>query len=565
MSYKINLVILFFSASFVAFGQSEQGQLVSFSYENQSLGYILSDINQNYGVRFSYSSNVIAVKRRLSIRVQEVPMNKALDQLCDKAELKRAKIGDQLVLKAAPRKVPVQKPRKIEKITKIKHPELPKYIEQQTPLYQEPVEEELAENITLAYTNVDPIQSKEIKSLPGGDRVVEMETKRFKTLANTDLSKASKPDDYNRLAQISILPRVGTNASKSEDIINNVSVNLFWGSNGGVDGLEVGGIFNSIQQDMKGVQVAGVGNHVNENVVGTQVGGIFNVARGKAEGVQASGIFNYAKKATAIQAAGIFNIADDCFSGLQVAPIMNSAGPGMGVQVSGLMNINHGGIKTQVSGLMNIAGDVDYAQISPIMNIAKKVKGFQFGLINVADTVSGVPIGLLNLVRKGYNRVEIFAGESLVANAGLKLGARSFYNIFQIGARWDNEITTDLNGNENKENVLTWGFGYGFGTAFKLNKKSLLNIELVGMHINEREEWTDELNLLGQLRFLVDMRLGRRTSIFVGPTGNIMLSNRFDADSNTYGSNIMSYSLYDETIDGTNTKMWIGFNGGFRF
>ena len=129
-----------------------------------------------------------------------------------------------------------------------------------------------------------------------------------------DLTKSSKPEDYNRLAQISILPRVGTNAKKSEDIVNHVSVNLFWGSNGGVDGLEVGGLFNSLKQDMKGVQVAGLGNHVNENVTGTQAAGLFNVTRGKAEGVQASGIFNYAKKATAIQVAGIFNVADECFS-----------------------------------------------------------------------------------------------------------------------------------------------------------------------------------------------------------------------------------------------------------
>ena len=253
------------------------------------------------------------------------------------------------------------------------------------------------------------------------------------------------------------------------------------------------------------------------------------------------------------------------FSGLQVAPIMNSAGPGMGVQVSGLMNINHGGIKTQVSGLMNIAGDVDYAQISPVMNIAKKVKGFQFGLINVADTVSGVPIGLLNLVRKGYNRVEIFAGESLVANAGLKLGARSFYNIFQIGARWDNEITMDLNGNENKGNVLTWGFGYGFGTAFKLNKKSLLNIELVGMHINEMESWTDRLNLLGQFRTTFDFKLCERLSFYAGPTFNVMFSNLYDPVSDTYGSRVLPVDpLFNVQEGSTNIQGWIGFSAGLR-
>ena len=564
MFKELKLVVL---GVLIALGANAQSvaepQFVSLNYKNETLGYILNDISEDYGVQFSYSSDAIAVKKKLSLRVDQTSLDRALTELCDVAELKYAKIGGQMVLKAAPK--PVKAPeRKVEKITHIEVPKLPKSIKQQTPLYQEDAEEEQRRYEALAFAKMNRLETKQINSIPGGERVVVVESQRFESLAEEILEEDEKIESDNRLAQISIFSRVGTNSRKSDELTNNLSVNLFWGANGGVDGLEVGGVFNHIKNDVRGIQAAGIGNHVNNNVIGTQASGVFNIADGKVEGVQASGIFNIAKEATAIQASGLFNIASNKFSGLQVAPLFNYAGPGSGVQVSSLLNVNRGKVKTQISGLMNVAGDVDYAQISPFLNIAKKVSGFQFGIINVADTVSGVPLGMLTLVKKGYNRVDFFASESMLGNFALKLGAKSFYNIFQIGARWDEESNT-INGNTEKNTLLTWGLGYGMGTAIKLNRKSLLNIEAIGMHVNEGERWTSELNILTQLRILADVRIGHRTSIFAGPSGNIMFSNLYDADSNTYGSNIMPYSLYDETINGTNIKMWIGFIGGIRF
>ena len=41
---------------------------VTLRYSNQQLGFILSDVSRKYGVPFSYSSNFIPVKKRITIR-----------------------------------------------------------------------------------------------------------------------------------------------------------------------------------------------------------------------------------------------------------------------------------------------------------------------------------------------------------------------------------------------------------------------------------------------------------------------------------------------------------------
>jgi hypothetical protein len=87
------------------------------------------------------------------------------------------------------------------------------------------------------------------------------------------------------------------------------------------------------------------------------------------------------------------------------------------------------------------------------------------------------------------------------------------------------------------------------------------------MHVNERERWTKELNSLNQFRLTIDVRTGKRTSIFAGPVSNVMISRLKNGD--VIGSSIMPYTHYDETsttADGvvTNVKMWLGFTAGIR-
>ena len=99
-------------------------------------------------------------------------------------------------------------------------------------------------------------------------------------------------NDGEKVAQITLFGNVGTNMNNNSTTTNRVSANILWGHNGGVNGTEVGGILNSVVNDVKGIQIAGVGNVVGGDVEGTQVGGVFNVNQGTTKGIQAAGITN---------------------------------------------------------------------------------------------------------------------------------------------------------------------------------------------------------------------------------------------------------------------------------
>lgn len=538
MSYArfISISILFwFAASATA---QPLSQKVSFAYANEPIENIINDISRKYSVQFSYSRDFVPLDQRVSVSVKNQPLSVALDEVFHSTPIEYAAIGDQVALRPDRRKN--------QQLTSIET--LRGKVRQTSPIYPNPVTEVPAHKIKRNKQEEMPaLDKKQTVSVSGGNRVIELEVLPYEV----PVPNPVPVDEENRLAQISLLPFLGTNALRSNRITNNLSLNVFWGTNGGVDGLEVGGFFNSITKDVKGVQVAGLGNMVGGAMVGTQAAGLFNVSGEASQGVQAAGLFNVSEDFDGVQAAGLFNI---------------SGGKAEGIQASGLFNVAKGKVHGQASALFNRAGDVSWGQVSTLLNVGKRVKGFQIGLINISDTISGgAPIGLLNIVRDGYNRTEFSSSESLFANLGLKLGARSFYNIFHFGVRWDDK-SINLDSNIVKTGTFTtWGLGYGFGSAIGLGKRTLLNFELVGIHLNELEEWTNKLNMLGQLRLTLDIRPGRNASFFLGPVGNILISKRINPETGEIGSSVAPYALYDETRGDTNIKAWVGFQAGVRF
>ena len=51
-----------------------------------------------------------------------------------------------------------------------------------------------------------------------------------------------------------------------------------------------------------------------------------------------------------------------------------------------------------------------------------------------------------------------------------------------------------MNGTQTtEERLMTWALGYGFGTAITFSPRTLMNIEAIAMHVNEREAWTNDL------------------------------------------------------------------------
>ncbi|MEM1320349.1 MAG: hypothetical protein AAGG75_08830 [Bacteroidota bacterium] len=561
MYKRLLITSLFCCAALLSIAQSRLlEKKISFSYQRVSLEYALEDISKSYQLNFSYSRDYLPLQQRISAKADNVRLAEGLNTLFGQTKVVYAVIGDQVVLRVDKNKQII---RPIEPIGgKIGQLESP----------QPEVEEMIADVGTVETPPPPPsrpdwVGSEQIE--PAASAEIDDPTEEEPTEIDQELEELPEwLRDKNlkkrreRVAQISILPFVGTNLERSDGITNNLSVNVLWGHNGGVDGVEVGGLVNSLKKDMIGLQVAGLGNSVEGMVHGTQIGGLFNYSGAYTTGLQAAGLLNVARSGQMVQIGGLFNAVEGDMGGVQIAGLFNGVGgDGETVQVAGLFNANLGNTKLQISGLFNVAGDVEHAQVSSIINIGKRVNGFQIGLINVSDTISGAPIGLLNIVKKGYNRWEWSAGDVLHANLALKLGARSFYNIFYLGVRMDNSLSNV----PERDDRYSWGFGYGLGSSVALGRKTWINFELLSIQVNERERLTRKLNLLNQIKVTPEFVLGRKFSLFFGPSINIMVSRLYDPDTQSYGSTIPNYDLFNETNGTTNTRIWVGGNLGIRF
>jgi hypothetical protein len=519
---RLIYILFFFLGSFWAKGQDlEQG--ISLAFHNQPLGEILTEISVRYDVHFTYSRDFIPLEQPVSVEVENYPLYQTLDLIFAQTPVVYKSIGGHIVLS-----VDESKDQQLSQLDKLP---LPDEIRRKKRLreYKEP------QKLPNRNTQI-------IEHAAGGDRVIEIDPTRFSIPEITH-------EPYQEEAPVlSIaLYSMKRDWDQMEDIQEaKVLIDVLGGNHKKIDGLNIGGGVNNIHHSVRGVQLAGLGNRVNEDVKGIQAAGLFNEVNGKITGLQASGLYN--------------NAGDDVF-GMQVAGAANIAKGKADVQVAGLFNYTGGQTKSQVSGLMNIAGDVDWSQTSSLFNKGKTVKGFQLGLINVADTSVLGSYGLLNFIRRGYNRVEISGSDVLHANIGFKLGTRQFYNIFHFGARWDK-----FTGGDQQGAFMSWGLGYGLGTTLTLGSRSIMNIEAVAIHLNELEPWTNELNLLNQLKFTYDIRLGRKISMFAGPVVNVHVSRlQSVADPALSDVNFAPYTIFDGDDGKNNVKMWVGFQAGFRF
>ncbi|GGA91783.1 hypothetical protein [Puia dinghuensis] len=113
----------------------------------------------------------------------------------------------------------------------------------------------------------------------------------------------------HRPVQLSLVPGLSSNGPQNAQIINNCSINVIGGCSGGLNGLELGGVFNIDKQKVKGCQAAGVFNLVRDSVTGTQFAGVFNKASA-VEGAQIAGVINYTRHLKKGIQLGVINIAD---------------------------------------------------------------------------------------------------------------------------------------------------------------------------------------------------------------------------------------------------------------
>jgi hypothetical protein len=278
--------------------------------------------------------------------------------------------------------------------------------------------------------------------------------------------------------QYSVWPGIGTHGKLSAQVVNKFSMNIFGGYSAGVNGFELGGVFNLDKNDVKYVQVAGLFNTVGGKMTGAQVAGLHNGVLDAAEGVQVAGISNTTK---------------GNLKGVQIAGMVNQAKSTTGVQLAGISNVS----REEVKGV----------QIAGIFNHARNLKGLQIGLVNLSDTSSGYSIGLINVVkRNGYYKLSVAWNESLDVNISFKSGNERLYNILLAGGSI-----------EKAHNVFS--FGYGIGKVFRPGRTVSLITEITEQNI--LAGYKNDIPVLVRLQPALRVRLGEKISLFAGPSFSV--------------------------------------------
>lgn len=390
--------------------------------------------------------------------------------------------------------------------------------------------------------------------------------------------------------QISFVPPLSTNGPDNKYITNNLSFNVLSGYSGGVNGAEVGGLLNMIRGNVEGAQVAGLGNLVKGRMDGAQVAGLFNIQQEAMEGVQVAGLLNLSgsTQTEAVQVAGFMNLINGDLDGAQTAGFLNlnkgslhgvqvagfmnqSGGPVDGAQVAGFFNLNQGNTRgsqiagfmnlspgsvvgSQVAGFMNQTRNLRGVQVAGFLNQARNVHGSQIGFINIADSVSGVQVGLFNFARNGYRRLDLYAGDVMRYNATFRMGTRGFHTLFSGGV--------------NPDKKPTWAYGVGFGTILKFSNHVDLHFDALCQQVlDDRNKYTENLNLLNQGKILLAWAPRKRTAIFAGPVAHVAVSRVRELETNRINpSFIPSNTAYNQLEGGkTRVAIWLGWNAGIRF
>jgi hypothetical protein len=367
-----------------------------------------------------------------------------------------------------------------------------------------------------------------------------------------------------RPIQVSVLPKVSSNGKLNSQVVNNFSINILGGYSGGVNGFEmgglfnidkkdvkyfqVGGLFNTVGQSVAGVQIGGINNTVMDSVVGMQVGGITNYVKKSFHGVQLGGIYNHiGNSATGLQVGGITNYLRNDLQGMQLGGIYNHVNRGtQGAQIAGITNYSNRYMNGfQLAGIANVTNNLQGVQTAGIVNYAKRVKGLQIGLINIADTSEGASIGLINIIFKGYHKLAFYNNEVTDVNVAFKSGTKHFYTILSAGAKLDN-------------NQKAYSAGYGLGTDISFTKRVGINPELTGSMIYLGD--FENANVLSRFDLNIHYNITKHLSIFGGPAYSLYYSKQ--TIKNTGYTTIIPKEGYHVHNYDNNFTGWIGWNVG---
>jgi len=593
---------------------------VSLAIHNESVGYILNATAQQAGFVFSYSPDVIDASEKTSISVQGKSVRHVLNTLFN-GTVRYKPRGKYLILlrnnepPVAEKKEALiegylydsQTGQKLTEATVYSKESMTAaitdrygYFKIEVPAEDSGTELKVSKagyKDTLiapiqgktSYVNIELSSRKPAEELPVFVTPKEEKVqKRFK-LSKVELPELNVPqfkmpewlipekllintrnisDTLFRSVQVSAIPFVSTNRLLSGSTVNDYSINMTIGYIKGVRRVELGGIANIVKEDAGYCQLAGVANVVGGIAYGFQAAGTFNIVK-MMYGVQSAGVINIVRddagycqlggtgnfvggKFYGFQGAGTFNLSS-ALKGVQVGGVTNLTGDAEGVQVAGVFNHASKIVGTQVAGILNNTDSLDGVQVAGVFNRASYFRGYQVGAVNYADSCDGIPFGLLSIVRKGYHKLEFAGDEVFNANVAFRSGVRKFHSILSAGIQ-PNDFGNPL-----------WTFGYGVGTSFGKSDKFLFDIDFSANQVMKGNHIAS-VNTLNKLTLGLDWRFAPQTSLTLGVTYNIYVTNSQSKYYDSIYSSVMPYTLTDETDhSGINIKTWVGGRLGIRF
>jgi hypothetical protein len=541
---------------------------VSLSVTNTPVSEVLKSIGRQGGFSFSYSSKAIAGKRLVSINVRGVTVAQALDELL-KGTCTYKEVGNHIVLQASGEKFYQVSGYVLDAASGQGIPEASVYERQQLvaavtnsdgyfklrlrhqyPTADLSISKERYQDTTIYFAAVDdnrvyrlPVRQATLHHL---DEFIVTDNPRGRFIDNIlsrlFINNRLKAQTRNitrfiaeRPVQSSFVPGIGTHGKLGAQVVNKFSLNVLGGYTAGVNGVEVGGLFNINRGNVGYVQVAGLFNVVGGGVQGVQVGGLSNTVHDSVSGVQVAGLSNFAgSEVKGVQVGGISNVAADTVDG---------------VQVGGVANVSRRSVHgAQVAGVANISREVKGIQISGVVNFTKELHGMQIGLINLADSSDGTSLGLINISRNGYHKLAFYADEIVPLNTALKTGTSGIYTILFAGY---NPGVRDK----------VFSFGAGLGHQSRFSRHWSLTTEATAQHLY-LGDW-DHARFLYRLRPSLCYQPVSWLSFYTGPSLNVYQSNGVPSAIDylkTPASKGFGSFTFDRDFTG-----WIGWQAGLAF
>jgi hypothetical protein len=594
------LLTLFILTTRISFAQHLLGKVVSINIENQTLASALNTISKTGNFQFSYKSDIVLQDKKVSLKEDNKTVKYLLDKLLEGSYHYTEK-GKYIIIHAGGERFftisgYIQNGNTGERISNVTIYEdqiLASTLSNEQGYFKLPIKnkrklkkisiivrkESYSENAVALNAGYDQelilpiVPSKEIYL---NDVIIKKEpTEEQNWATKFFISSKQRIQNINigtffanRPIQASLLPGIGSRGLIGSQVINKFSLNMLGGYTAGVNGFELGTIFNINKGNVSGAQISGVFNSVNGNLDGYQLACVYNYVSQNTYGVQISGVWNIVKKnVTGIQIAGISNLDLDTVKGVEIAGISNhNEKETKGVQFAGIFNINKKETKgLQIAGITNhcdttikgiqFAGisnharkDMKGVQMAGIYNYAHKMRGLQFSLINIADTMDGLGLGLVNIYKNGKHKLVISSNELQQMNLAFLSGTNEFYSIIGVG------------GNTDVQNQL-YSTSFGIGSDIRLSKRCSLNPECVGqvLYIG----YWDYVPIVGKAQLSLAYRVSRKIELFAGASYSVT-ENRVGSPVKDFKPWLQLPNIQYRTLEKNNIASWVGWQAGLR-